>query len=112
MTQADHIRQFTLDHYVAPARAEGRSEITIRAGDVHQAMGLANAMPAVCSAIGSNKFQEIARVIPVKRIGPANGANVYFTFELGARQLSGRAVDQRREPLLRRAIAADTKSRS
>src|SRR5260370_30099690 len=82
MREADRIRQFALDHYVALARAEGRSEITIRAGDVHQAMGLANAMPAVCSAIGSSKFEELARVTPINRTGPANGANVYFKFSV------------------------------
>jgi uncharacterized protein DUF6884 len=87
MTQANRIRQFALDHFVAPARAEGRSEITIRAGDVHQVMDLANAMPAVCSAIGSNKFEELARATLLKRSGPANGANVYFHFSLTAGRL-------------------------
>ena len=61
MTQAEKIRQFALDHYVAPARARGQAVITIRAGDVHREMNLANAMPAVCSAIGSNKFEQIPR---------------------------------------------------
>jgi hypothetical protein len=61
MTQADRIRKFVLDHYVSPARAEGRAEIAIRTGDVHQAMSLANAMPNVCSAIGSAKFEDQAR---------------------------------------------------
>jgi hypothetical protein len=78
MTQAERIRQFALDHYVAPARAEGLHAITIRAGDVHREMNLANAMPAVCSAIGSNKFEQLAHVTPI----PANGANVYFQFSL------------------------------
>lgn len=82
MTQADRIRQFALDHFVVPARAKGLPEITIRAGDIHQAMGLANSMPAVCSAIGSKKFEELARTALVKTIGPANGANVYFHFSL------------------------------
>jgi hypothetical protein len=45
-------------------------------------MGLENAMPAVCSAIGSKKFQEFAHVTLIKQIGPANGANVYFHFSL------------------------------
>jgi 5-methylcytosine-specific restriction protein B len=55
MTQADRIRQFVIDRYIEQARALGRSEITVRAGDVHQAMGLANAMPAVCkNACGEN----------------------------------------------------------
>ena len=80
MTQADRIRKFVLDRYISPARETGRGEITVRAGDVHQAMGLRNAMPAVCSAIGSVKFDELARVARGKRIGPANGANVYFIF--------------------------------
>jgi hypothetical protein len=78
MTQADRISQFALDHYVAPARAAGRVEITIRAGDLHQAMGLSNPMPAVCSAIGSSKFNEPAQVTLVTRAGPAKSANVYF----------------------------------
>src|SRR6266436_6338901 len=98
MTQADRIRQFTLDHYVARARAEGRSEITIRAGDVHQAMGLANAMPAVCSAIGSNKFLELARATLVKWIGPANGANVYLHFSLTAGPMPKQPATSRQQP--------------
>lgn len=89
MKQADRIRQFAPDHYVALARVGGRSEITIRAGDVHQAMGLANAMPAVCSAIGSNKFNELASVTPGARTGPANGANVYFQFHVAVNPSSG-----------------------
>jgi hypothetical protein len=82
MSQADRIRQFVLDRYVSPARAKGESKITIRAGDVHRAMGLANRMPAVCSAIGGNKFEDIARATLINRTGPANGANVYFEFRL------------------------------
>jgi hypothetical protein len=92
MTQADRIHDFVIDRYIAPARAEGRSEITVRAGDVHQAMGLANAMPAICSAIGSNKFQALARATLVKWIGPGNGANVYFHFRLTAGPLPQQPV--------------------
>jgi len=110
MTQANRIRQFTLDHYVAPARAEGRAEIIIRAGDVHQAMGLNNAMPAVCSAIGSSKFDEFAGVTRSALTGPANGANVYFTFSLHIRPMSERATVQRREPVLKPAQSQPRKS--
>jgi hypothetical protein len=84
MTQADKIRQFALDHYVVPARASGLGVITIRAGDVHRDMNLANAVPAVCSAIGSKKFQQIAGVRSINQTGPSNGANVYFQFGLNA----------------------------
>jgi hypothetical protein len=47
-------------------------------------MNLANAMPAVYSAIDSKKFEQIAQVRSINRIGPANGANVYFEFGLAA----------------------------
>src|SRR6266542_2584920 len=56
-------------------------------------MGLSNAMPAVCSAIGSLKFSDLARVSLLETKGPANGANVYFRFGLGARATKiGRSV--------------------
>src|SRR5208337_750224 len=87
MTQADKIRQFALDHYVVPARAKGLALVTIRAGDIHREMNLANAMPAVCSAIGSNKFEQMAGVQSISKTGPAKRANVYFEFGLAARPL-------------------------
>jgi hypothetical protein len=92
MTQADKIRQFALDHYAVPARASGLGVITIRAGDIHRDMNLANAMPAVCSAIGSNKFEQLGQVRSINRTGPANGANVYFEFGLAADPLPTHAV--------------------
>jgi hypothetical protein len=97
MTQADRIRQFVRDRYIDPARVDGRVQISVRAGDVHQAMGLVQAMPAVCSAIGSKKFVEIAGVTPINRIGPAHGANVWFTF--GLQPCPERATVQRAEPI-------------
>ena len=99
MIQANRIRQFVRDHYIAPARAAGHAEITIRAGDVHRDMSLTNAMPAVCSAIGSRKFDEFAGVTRSALTGPANGANVYFTFDLRASPLSHRTMFRRREPV-------------
>jgi hypothetical protein len=42
-------------------------------------------------------------VTPGARTGPANGANVYFQFNLGARPLSERLTVRRREPFLRPA---------
>ena len=111
MIQANRIRQFVRDHYIAPARAAGHAEITIRAGDVHREMSLTNAMPAVCSAIGSSKFDEFAGVTRTALTGPANGANVYFTFDLRARPLSDRTMFQRREPV-RRPVQSPPRKKS
>jgi hypothetical protein len=82
MKQADRIRQFVLDHYVTPATQQGRTVVAVRAGDVHTQMSLSNAMPAVCGAIRSRKFDELASVRRIELRGPTNGANVYFTFDL------------------------------
>ena len=84
MTQADRIRQFAFDRYIVPARTRNEAEIVIRAGDVHREIGLSSAMPAVCSAIGSRKFEEVSGATIVKRTGPTNGANVYFHLSLTA----------------------------
>lgn len=50
-------------------------------------MRFVNAIPAVCSAIGSNRFAQIANVTLAERTGPANGSNVYFRFTLNAQPL-------------------------
>jgi hypothetical protein len=84
MSQADEIRAFAVAHVIAPARKRGEAEIAIRAGDIHKAMGLRNAMPAICSAIGSDKFTLTAGVTLVRRHGPSNGANAFFRFALSS----------------------------
>lgn len=85
MTQADHIREYVHRSFVEPARKQGKATITVRAGDVHQAMGLKNRMPAICSALQASKFEELAGVRLVKREGPLQGANARFTFDLERR---------------------------
>lgn len=84
MSQADAIREFALDRIVVPARSGGQISVTIRAGDLHRAMGLSNAMPAVCSVLGGSRFTELAGVKLLERTGPAAGSNVWFTYALDA----------------------------
>jgi len=82
VNQADRIRQFVFDRYVLPTRQSGGGTIAIRAGDVHTAMALADAMPAVCGAIGALKFQQQYSVELLSRQGPGQGANAEFTFRV------------------------------
>lgn len=82
MTLADDIRVFTYEKYIKPARDEGGDTVTIRAGDVHDAMGLVIKMPSVCGAIGTNKFLKQYNLSLEDRKGPTCGANVYFTFKI------------------------------
>lgn len=79
---SDDIRRFVRDQYSNPARAAGRSEVVVRAGDLHSAMKLISQMPHVVSAIGANKFELYARVKSLGREGPQNGANLFFTFRV------------------------------
>lgn len=65
-----------------PARAEGKSLVSVRAGTVHSDMGLKDRMPAVASALGAKLFETRFRVRCIKREGPHNGANLVLVFEV------------------------------
>ena len=82
MTQADRIRQFAFEGWVAPARRAGKATVSIRAGDVHKAMGLADRLPAVCSALGTNKFLEMANLRLEARKGPNVSTTTTFDFRI------------------------------
>jgi hypothetical protein len=100
MSQADRIRETAIESYILPARAAGKADVIIRAGDLHGEMKLKNAMPAVCSALGSGKFELLAGVKRLEITGPANGANVYFRFDIAAPvgELAPRVQKHRSQP--------------
>jgi 5-methylcytosine-specific restriction enzyme B len=82
MSQADDIRRFVHMNYIEPAKARGDQTVSVRAGDVHRAMELSNALPAVCSAVGSDKFLAEAAVSQIAREGPLNSTTTLFTFAI------------------------------
>lgn len=82
MRLADQIRRFVATEYIQPARTRGQKTVTIRAGDVHSAMGLSHRHPAVCSALRAKQMELDNYVVLVGTQGPEQGANVYFTFQL------------------------------
>ena len=79
---ADRIRDFALEHYVSPARASGASEISIRAGDLHNEMGLEHRHPAVCGALRIERFHQEHHLELIREEGPRQGASTTFTFRL------------------------------
>lgn len=85
---ADKIRQHALTNHIAPARKRGDKSVSIKAGDVHNEMGLKDRLPNVCQSLRGGKFQKLADVPPPERKGPYNGATTTFTF-----QLDGKMVD-------------------
>ena len=82
MSLADDVRQYCKQTYVDPARNKGEKTIAIRSGDVHSALNYANRYPLVCSAIGSNKFEELCGLKRLCVEGPLNGVSTLFTFKL------------------------------
>jgi 5-methylcytosine-specific restriction protein B len=80
MSQADDIRRFVRSNYIEPAKARGDQTVAVRAGDVQSGMGLSNSLPAVCGAIGSDRFLTEADVSRMAREGPFNSTTTLFTF--------------------------------
>ena len=82
MTQADRIRQFALAEWIDPTRRSGKTTVSIRAGDLHKAMGLVDRLPAVCSALGTKKFLELANLELENRTGPKESTTTTFHFKI------------------------------
>lgn len=82
MTLSDDVRSFCKKQYIDTARANGDKTVTIRSGDVHASLNYKNRCPLVCSAIGSNKFEELCKIRRLSIDGPINGMNTIFIFEL------------------------------
>jgi len=80
MSHADDVREYCVVTYVDPARKKHEKFVKIRSGDVHRALNYKNRYPLVCSAIGSNLFEELTQVNRVSIEGPLNGSNTLFTF--------------------------------
>lgn len=78
--QADAIRRYALDNYVKPWRESGGDVLAIRAGDVERGMGLRNATPNVCNALGGRKFLALANVTLVRRDGPQRSTTTTYHY--------------------------------
>lgn len=79
---ADRIRLCARNYYIEPAREDGAAEVSIRAGTLGREMGLDNAHPAICSALGGVKFQESARVPAPTHTQPNPSSSTVFTYQL------------------------------
>lgn len=83
-SDADRIRQYALDAYVEPARARGDLFVSIRAGDLHNALGLSAAHANVCQALRGRRFLELTGLGPPSVAGPENSSTTTFTYAIGS----------------------------
>lgn len=79
---ADRIRLCALNYFIEPARERGASEVAIRAGDLAAAIGLQDAFPNICQALGGEKFQQLAQVPPPTHTEPNPSSSTIFTYKL------------------------------
>ena len=85
MKASDQVRTYVREHYILPARKLGATAVTVRAGEVHRALGWdLKRVPQVCSALSTRKILRSANVELLERKGPPSGQSttVEFTFKL------------------------------
>jgi 5-methylcytosine-specific restriction enzyme B len=89
---ADRIRQHALEHYIIPAREEGKSLVTIGIRTVNDALGLNQGWPNIQQSLTGPKFLEMAEVGPPMRKGPRQSTTTTFTYYLDDGALTGEVV--------------------
>lgn len=82
VSNADRIRLCARNYYVELARENGASEVAIRASDLSRDMALRDAFPAICSALGGEKFQKLANVPTPTHTLPNPSSSTVFTYQL------------------------------
>jgi len=100
MKNADEIREFAEEKYVASARERGANRFSIRTGDIVRDLGLVGRAPAVCSALKSRRFCERNNLRLVEATGPKSGQSttVVYTYEFIETKS---AATQREDPWIR-----------
>lgn len=97
---ADRIRLCALNYYIEPARESGAREISIRAGNMAKDLGVQNALPAICSALGSETLQRLAKVIAPTHTEPNPSSSTVFTYSLTNEEGSKIMTSEPRAPML------------
>jgi len=105
---ADRIRQYVLEHYIEPAREDGRDHVEVLVRDVNKALGLNEAWPNICQALAGRKFQDMAQIPAPERIGANQSSATVFRFDLRPHCISQPALEKFRERFL--ALCPDFKS--
>ncbi|WP_264213407.1 AAA family ATPase [Leisingera thetidis] len=95
---ADRTRLCALNYYIEPAREKAASEVSIRAGDLATAIGLKDAFPNICQALGGEKFQNLAQVPPPTSTEPNPSSSTVFTYTLNSQPEADTVTDTRKAP--------------
>ncbi|MCC1494939.1 AAA family ATPase [Cognatishimia sp. F0-27] len=98
LRDADRIRSCAFNYFIEPARERRALEVSIRAGDLAAAMGLKDAFPNICQALGGAKFQKLAQVPPPTSTGPNPSSSTVFTYTLNSQPEADTVTDTKKAP--------------
>jgi 5-methylcytosine-specific restriction protein B len=98
MEGADRIRLCALNYFIEPAREKAARDVSIRAGDLASAMGLKDAFPSICQALGGEKFQKLAQVPSPKSTEPNPSSSTIFTYKLNSQAEADAVTDTTKAP--------------
>jgi len=82
LSGADRIRLCALNYFIEPAREQQAISVSIRAGDLAWDLGLKDALPNICQALGGEKFQLLANVSEPTYTEPNPSSSTVFTYEI------------------------------
>jgi 5-methylcytosine-specific restriction protein B len=82
MRLTDRIRLFVISHYIEPARSRGATTVTVNAGRIQQQMWLESQLPAVCEALDTRLFQDLAQVTLAGRDGSGHSDVITWEFRI------------------------------
>ena len=97
---ADRIRQYVLEHYIEPAREEGRGQAEVLVREVNTALRLNEAWPNICQALAGRKFRELAQVPSPERVGADQSPASVFRFDLSDHLVDRSALESLRDRFL------------
>ena len=98
MEGADRIRLCALNYFIEPAREKAERKVSIRAGDLAAAIGLKDAFPNICQALGGEKFQNLAQVPPPTSTEPNPSSSTVFTYTLSSQPEADIVIDTTYSP--------------
>lgn len=81
---AERVRLCARNYHIEPARERGATEVSIRSGELAREMGLENAFPTICEALGGVKFQTLCALPPPRVTTPNPSSTTTFTWRLDA----------------------------
>src|SRR5262249_245557 len=90
---ADRIRNHVIEEYIPPSRDRGDATVSVKVGDINQALGLSQGWANICQAISGPLLQAQADVAAPRQDGADASPATVFTFDLDAPSFTLEAVE-------------------